>query len=77
MMQTLHKPGRKQKTLFAPGISNLQPLSRITRTAWTAVNLSPRQGRLTGFQPALIALSLPNATPSGAGVSHAQKAKTH
>jgi hypothetical protein len=77
MMQTLRKPGRKQKTHFVLGISSLRPLSRITRTAWTAENPCPRQGKPTGFQPALIVPSLPNATLSGVGANHAQAQKTH
>ena len=77
MMQTLRKPGRKPRTHFVLGINSLQPLSRITRIAWTAATPSTRQGKPTGFQPALIAPSLPNATPSGVGASHAQAEKTH
>lgn len=77
MMQTSRKPGRKPRTHSVLGISSLQPLSRITRTAWTAANPSPRQGKPTGFQPVLIVLNLPNATLSGVGASHAQAEKTH
>jgi len=77
MMQTLRKPGRKPRTHFGLGISSLRPLSRIIHTAWTAANSSPRQGKSTGFQLALIVPSLPNATLSGVGASHAQTEKTH
>ena len=76
MMPISHKPGWKPKKPFGRGISSLSRLRFAIRIA-PAANLFQRPGKPTASPLALTVRKLPNATPQGAGASHAQAQKTH